>query len=210
MSRLKSNTTDKTEATEKASSFLSEYAGEIIDAIKHAYNFQKDNQLAVHLNISSQSIANARKKIPIEWVFRCRQETGVEIGSLLPVTGWRSNDKEVPMNFLGIGKRIQEARGHTPLTIFAQSLDVHKNTVIRWEKGDCFPGADLVRKMCETYHIDPTWLIMGKSLQEIKTVKVLATITRMVDTLDKMGIDLPTAKKVELIAKLSAQEIEAE
>ena len=114
------------------------------------------------------------------------------------------------MNSLGIGKRIREARGHTPLTIFAQSLDVHKNTVIRWEKEENYPDIKLVRMMCETYHIDPAWLIMGKPLQNIDTEKYLATITRMVDTLDKMGIDLPTAKKVELITKLYTQQIEAE
>jgi hypothetical protein len=75
----------------KPLTFVSAYAGEIIDAIKHAYKFETDKELSAHFGVSSQSVANARKKVPIDWIFRCQQETDTEINVFLSNSGLQSD-----------------------------------------------------------------------------------------------------------------------
>ena len=105
------------------------------------------------------------------------------------------------MQNIELGKRLREARGNTTLPDFAQSLGVHKNTVMRWERGECAPDANIVKTIFEIYNVDPTWLITGKPIKESHSEKYLAT-TRIVEILDEIGIDLPTEKMVLFVTKL--------
>jgi transcriptional regulator with XRE-family HTH domain len=63
----------------------------------------------------------------------------------------------------GIGARIAQVRHHLTQTKFADSLGIHKNTLIRYEKEKRLPDAALLRRICEQYGVDPTWLLTGQS-----------------------------------------------
>jgi len=108
------------------------------------------------------------------------------------------------MKNIEFGKRLREVRGNKSLPDFAQILDVHRSTIVRWEREESYPDADLIKKICEIYHIDPTWLIMGKPINENHSEKYLATTrtTRIVEILNEIGIDLPTEKMVQFVTKL--------
>jgi transcriptional regulator with XRE-family HTH domain len=63
----------------------------------------------------------------------------------------------------GIGARISQVRHHLTQTKFADSLGIHKNTLIRYEKEKRLPDAALLIRICEQYGVDPTWLLTGES-----------------------------------------------
>ncbi len=69
------------------------------------------------------------------------------------------------MSLFGIGARIRETREKKALLSipdFAQSLDVHRSTIIRWEREESYPDARLIEKLTNIYGINPTWLLTGK------------------------------------------------
>ena len=63
-----------------------------------------------------------------------------------------------------IGKRISQVRGDVPQSEFAKSLGIHKNTLIRYEKGERIPDAEFVLKMHLVHKISPLWLITGQGV----------------------------------------------
>lgn len=65
------------------SSILATDAGAIIDRIKKAYSITSDKELGDKLGVSSQSVTNARKKVPFDWVVRCYADTGISFDTIL-------------------------------------------------------------------------------------------------------------------------------
>ena len=63
----------------------------------------------------------------------------------------------------GIGARIAQVRHHLTQIKFADSLGIHKNTLIRYEKEKRLPDAALLIRICEQYGVDPTWLLTGQT-----------------------------------------------
>jgi transcriptional regulator with XRE-family HTH domain len=61
----------------------------------------------------------------------------------------------------GIGFRISQVRGRLTQAEFAQSLGVHKNTLIRYEKEERLPDSALLMRICERYEVNPAWLLLG-------------------------------------------------
>jgi len=119
--------------SDKPLTFISAYAGEIIDAIKHAYKFETDKELSMHFGVSSQSVANARKKVPIEWIFRCQQETDTEINVFLSNSGLQSDYLIAAIPFVN---EIIEVRGSD--TVREKGLNhilVRKNGSIEYRHG---------------------------------------------------------------------------
>ena len=85
-----------------------------------------------------------------------------------------------------IGRRISQIRGDTPQSGFAKSLGIHKNTLIRYEKGERLPDAEFVLKMHLVYKISPLWLLTGqgvirRSHESIKSQLEEAKGTRLGD-----------------------------
>lgn len=72
-----------TEKTKFSGNILSTDASAIIYRIKVAYSFTTDKELGDHLGVKSQSITNARKKVPFDWVVRCYSETGTSFDTIL-------------------------------------------------------------------------------------------------------------------------------
>lgn len=62
----------------------------------------------------------------------------------------------------GIGQRIEQIRGRLTQQAFAKSIGISKRTLIRYEKEDRLPDAEVIACICERYTADLTWLITGK------------------------------------------------
>jgi len=62
----------------------------------------------------------------------------------------------------GIGDRIIQVRGKLTQNAFAQSIQIAKITLLRYEKGERVPDAETIARICENHSIDYTWLITGK------------------------------------------------
>lgn len=119
--------------SEKPSAFVSAYAEEIIDAIKHAYKFETDKELSVHFGISPQSVVKARKKVPIDWIFRCQQETDTEINVFLSNSGLQSDYLIAAIPFVN---EIIEVRGSDRLRERGVNhILVRKNGSIEYRPG---------------------------------------------------------------------------
>ena len=64
----------------------------------------------------------------------------------------------------GIGQRIRIVRGDKSQFIFAEELDIHRNTVVRYEDELSHPDSDIISKICKTYDINSSWLLFGTGL----------------------------------------------
>jgi transcriptional regulator with XRE-family HTH domain len=76
----------------------------------------------------------------------------------------RSRAKAEPKDPLskGIGQRIEQVRGRLTQQAFAKSIGISKSSLIRYEKEDRLPDAEIIACICEGYKADLTWLITGK------------------------------------------------
>lgn len=68
----------------------------------------------------------------------------------------------------GLGERIREVRGERQLIDFARDLEIHKNTLLNYEKGDRrSPDADFLLKVLKLRPtINPAWLLTGEGQKE--------------------------------------------
>jgi len=64
----------------------------------------------------------------------------------------------------GIGQRIRIVRGEKSQFVFAEELDIHRNTLIRYEDELSHPDSEIISKICETYDINSSWLLFGSGL----------------------------------------------
>ena len=62
-----------------------------------------------------------------------------------------------------LGMRIRMARKQAGFSQeeLAKSLNITLNSVNRYEKGHRKPDADILRRMVEILHCDPSWLLIG-------------------------------------------------
>ncbi len=105
------------------------------------------------------------------------------------------------MDVLGIGERVKEVRGSMSFPDFAQSLDVHRSTIIRWEREESYPDAQLIKRICEIYHVDPTWFITGEAPQLIQWDLLEGVVKEVLETCDELGIASSAEKKAALIVE---------
>lgn len=62
----------------------------------------------------------------------------------------------------GIGERIRKVRGSLSRDEFAKRLDSHRNTIMRYEKGEREPDAIFLLRICTEFNINPEWLLFGE------------------------------------------------
>lgn len=67
------------------------------------------------------------------------------------------------MDDLGIGQRIVQLRGDMSQTAFAELLGVSRSSLLRYEKGERQPDADLLARLCDRLGADGHWLLTGSS-----------------------------------------------
>jgi transcriptional regulator with XRE-family HTH domain len=68
-----------------------------------------------------------------------------------------------PTKCRGIGARITQVRSRITQGKFADSLGIHKNTLIRYEKEERLPDSEVLTLIYKTYGVDPAWLLTGES-----------------------------------------------
>jgi SOS-response transcriptional repressor LexA len=62
----------------------------------------------------------------------------------------------------GMGQRLIELRGKLTQQAFADNIGVSKRSVIRYEKEDRLPDAEVIARICDRYQVDPIWLLTGQ------------------------------------------------
>lgn len=60
-----------------------------------------------------------------------------------------------------IGKRIRLLRGKRSQLEFANVVGIHKSTIGRYERDECSPPADEIKKICETLSVNAEWFLFG-------------------------------------------------
>jgi DNA-binding XRE family transcriptional regulator len=63
----------------------------------------------------------------------------------------RSQAKAEPKEPLskGIGQRIEQMRGRLTQQVFAKSIGISKSSLIRYEKEDRLPDAEIIARICD-------------------------------------------------------------
>lgn len=60
-----------------------------------------------------------------------------------------------------LGKRLVSIRGRVTQKEFARSIGIHKNTLIRYERGERLPDAWVIMQLRELHEVNPLWLLSG-------------------------------------------------
>ena len=112
---------------------------------------------------------------------------------------------------LTIGSRIAQVRASLTQGKFADSLGIHKNTLIRYEKGERLPDSSLLLRICERYNVDPGWLLTG-NLRNLFAGENVANIDEYIPiplrstSLENSGMEEPIAiKKSWMFKQLQAK-----
>ncbi|MDD2468711.1 MAG: helix-turn-helix transcriptional regulator [Desulfobulbus sp.] len=71
------------------------------------------------------------------------------------------------MKVEGIGDRISKIRGRMSIPKFAEMNDVHKSTVIRYEKEETYPDAKFIVDFCNRFFLNPNWLLTGEGPRRV-------------------------------------------
>jgi phage repressor protein C with HTH and peptisase S24 domain len=66
-----------------------------------------------------------------------------------------------PDSPVAVGLRLSEVRGRRTREEFAPELDVHSNTLARYERGERLPETDFVITLATKRGINPSWLLFG-------------------------------------------------
>lgn len=82
--------------------------------------------------------------------------------------------------FEKVGKRLKEARERNKITLeeAGKKIDVHKSTVLRWEKGETAKiKIPILETLADFYNVNPLWLAgfdvpMKKDLNTYKVDKL--------------------------------------
>jgi len=108
--------------------------------------------------------------------------------------------------------RLKIVRGDRSQKQFAAAINVHSNTLGRWERGDQLPNQeDLCSILSVSKNINPTWLLTGSGPQTINGVdtsgelsfSLLAQILEAIEEhLEESGLTLPPEKKARLACAL--------
>jgi transcriptional regulator with XRE-family HTH domain len=109
---------------------------------------------------------------------------------------------------LEIGKRIAAVRASSGLSQgdFAESLGISPRAYANYERGEREMPVALFKSLCESYSIDPVWLLNGPGEQPVKVTErrvdsdLLETLISMIEEwLTKNRRTLKPDKKARLI-----------
>jgi len=63
---------------------------------------------------------------------------------------------------MDIGKRLKEVRGSFSQQQFADVLEVHRNTVARYEREERVPDSEYIEQIYNKFSINPQWILTGE------------------------------------------------
>lgn len=69
----------------------------------------------------------------------------------------------VDEKFIEAGLRIAALRGAMKQSVFAERLEIHRNSVIGWESGKRLPDGESLVRMATEFGADINYLLTGKS-----------------------------------------------
>lgn len=112
-----------------------------------------------------------------------------------------------------IGKRLAEVRGKRSQATFARSLDIHKNTLGYYERGERLLDAWLIVQLREMHSVNPAWLLSGigrpydRGVPEYDPTRhpELIMIPELLSATMSALDDLVAAKKISLTNKERAE-----
>lgn len=134
------------------------------------------DQFAKKIDIPQVTLSNYerdRNQPKIELIRRICKEFGIDVQWLLFGTedgeknSQGARQEKHPEEFFGtagcdtIGKRIRMLRGAKTQKEFSRLVDIHKSTLGRYERDECSPPADEIRKICETLSVSAEWFLFG-------------------------------------------------
>lgn len=67
--------------------------------------------------------------------------------------------------------RLKQIRGKLTQDEISSRLDIHAITYGRYERGERLPDAEFVEKVCRTFNVSPTWLILGEGPMSLNEVR---------------------------------------
>lgn len=70
------------------------------------------------------------------------------------------------MKRIGIGERLRSIRGNESIPSFVEKIEVHKSTLVRYEKEESYPDARVILRLCDKLNINPNWLLTGEGPRE--------------------------------------------
>ena len=62
---------------------------------------------------------------------------------------------------MDIGERIAQIRGRMTREEFVEGLDIHAQSLYKYEKGKRQPDINTIRNICDKYKVSADWLIFG-------------------------------------------------
>ena len=66
-----------------------------------------------------------------------------------------------------VGERIRELRGEMQQAELADKLEIHKNTMANYERGERFPDVNILSKILEIFpDANPAWLLTGEGSKD--------------------------------------------
>jgi phage repressor protein C with HTH and peptisase S24 domain len=72
----------------------------------------------------------------------------------------------------GMGQRLIELRGKLTQHAFGASIGVSKRSIIRYEKEERLPDAEVIARICTRYEVDPIWFMTGKKSMGLNYVYI--------------------------------------
>ena len=131
---------------------------EILERMLKALGSTTDAALARALNVSPQAISEARRKgkVPATWAITLASNYPVSLDWLL-----FGREPDSSGNKNNIAERIKLVRSELSQDDFSKSLDIHKNSLGRYERGESTPGVDVAGKICLVFGVNPQWLLLG-------------------------------------------------
>lgn len=71
----------------------------------------------------------------------------------------------LPLEETTVGQRIRILRGTMTQRDFSRVVEIHKSSLGRYERGEGYPDAADLRKICERLNVNPDWLLFGGDRQ---------------------------------------------
>lgn len=71
---------------------------------------------------------------------------------------------------LDIAERIKLVRGDLSQDEFSKRLEIHKNSLGRYERGESTPGVDVAEKICSVFGVNPQWFLLGVGSMKVEGI----------------------------------------
>ena len=96
-------------------------------------------------------------------------------------------------------EKIAKKNGGGPA--FARKLGVSYAVLRKWIRGQSEPTVDIIKRICNVYHLSADWLLFGEAFEEGNDI-IRRSITVLEEALEESGLTLPPEAKAEVVLAL--------